>query len=90
MPRYFLHVRNGFGFAPDEEGQELPGIREARTVAIAGARSLLMAEVATGRLDLRGRVEIADESGGLIETVEFRDAVAIESGELPEGPDGEP
>jgi hypothetical protein len=87
MPRFFFHVRDALGFAEDEEGMELPGIAEARYAAVAGARSLLSAEVGIGELDLRGRIEIADTSGSLVETVRFEDVIAVRTGELGSGQD---
>jgi len=83
VPRFHLHVRNGFGFAEDEEGQDLADPDHARAVAIDGARSLLASELATGRLDLRGQVEIADANGHLLEVVPFEEAVEIRTGPLP-------
>jgi hypothetical protein len=35
-----------------------------------------------GDLDLRGRIEIADEQGALVETIRFEDVVAVRTGEL--------
>ena len=45
MPRYYMHVHNGGGFAPDEEGRELADVETAMAEAVKGARSLLSAEV---------------------------------------------
>ena len=81
MPRFFFHVRDSQGYAEDEEGLDLPGIAEAREAAIAGARSLLSAEVSTGELDLRGRIEIAGGDGP-VETIRFEDVVDVRTGEL--------
>ena len=83
MPHFFLHIRNGFGFAEDEEGQDLPGIDEAHKAAIEGARSLLSEEVEHGSLDLRGQIEVMDPEGSLLEVVRFSDVIHIRTGELP-------
>jgi hypothetical protein len=82
MPRFFFHVRDALGYAEDDEGLDLPGMAEARDAAVAGARSLLSAEVTVGGLDLRGRIEVADEMGSLIETIRFEDVVEVRTGEL--------
>ena len=85
MPRYFFHVRDSLGYAEDDEGLELPGMAEARDAAVSGARSLLSAEVTAGALDLRGRIEVADEAGSLIETIRYEDVLAVRTGELGSG-----
>ena len=81
MPRFFFHVRDAQGYAEDDEGLDLPGMAEARYAAVAGARSLLSAEVTAGELDLRGSIEIVGEEGP-IETIRFEDVVAVRTEEL--------
>ena len=83
MPRFYFQIRDGFGFAPDEEGQELPSIEEARAVAVEGARSLLGAGVEEGRLDIRGSILMKDNQDQLLETVRFEDVVEVMKGPLP-------
>jgi hypothetical protein len=83
MPRFYYHVRNGFGFAEDEEGVELADLEAAKQHAIEGARSLRSADVAEGELDLRGRIEITDAAGACVLVLPFRDALRIRDGELP-------
>lgn len=89
MPRFFFHVRNGMGFALDEEGAELDDLRAAKQHAIEGARSLMSAEVAKGELDLRGRIEVTDAEGQCILILRFGEAVRIRDGELPSEPKGD-
>lgn len=83
MPRYHFNIRNGFGFAADEEGQELTSDKEARVLAIRGARSLMSAEVMEGVLDLDGQIEVTDDRNDEVMTVRFRDAVRVHQGNLP-------
>jgi hypothetical protein len=77
MPRYFLNIRNCYSFVRDEEGYELPGVDEVHRAAVHGALSLLSHEVAEGKLDLRGAIEVTDEEGDLVLIVPFRDALKI-------------
>jgi hypothetical protein len=77
MARFFLHVRNGTGFARDEEGQELPHLEAAVRKAIEGIRGILSEEVRHGSLDLCGRIEIADEHGDLLRSTRFAEALAL-------------
>ncbi|MEA3014609.1 MAG: hypothetical protein QOD42_3154 [Sphingomonadales bacterium] len=80
MARFYLHVINGGGRAPDEEGVELADAQAAAARAVEGIRSILADEAKTGRMDLDGRIEIADESGAIVRTVPFEDALEIRPG----------
>jgi hypothetical protein len=83
MPRFYLHIVDSFGRAPDEEGREFGSVQEARKEAVKGARSLLIGELEHGRLDLRGRIEVADDRQGVADVVQFADVVEIVRGQLP-------
>jgi hypothetical protein len=83
MPRFYLHIHDRIGFASDDEGREQASVEEARDEAVKGARSLLSADVADGRLDLRGRIEVMDGHGQLLDVVPFEEVVEIVTGELP-------
>jgi hypothetical protein len=78
MPRFYFHLYNDL-VAMDEEGLELPDLAAARETAKANIRDI-MAELVKedGRVTLQHRVEIADETGAIVATVPFRDAVAVE------------
>jgi hypothetical protein len=73
--RYYLHLHNQIGSAFDEEGQELLDLAAARDQALAGIRSVLSEEIRAGTLDLRGRIEIADGAGQVLEIVPFTAAI---------------
>ena len=88
MPRFYFHLHNGLGLTRDEEGSNLETTAPAEAQAVAGARSLLSSEVCDGTLDLRGRIEVTDETGRPLFTTHFRDVVEIVDGELP--PSGAP
>ena len=83
MERYHFNVRNGTGYTEDEEGQELSDPDKARAIAVEGARSLLSAEALTGDLDLRGRIEVTDESGTVVNIVDFGDVLSVRTGPIP-------
>lgn len=76
MPHYFLHQRNEI-YVPDDEGEDFADLRAARDKAVIGTRSILSEEVKTGSLDLRGAIEIADESGAIVAVVPFEEIVTI-------------
>jgi hypothetical protein len=66
MPRYFFHLHNDID-ALDEEGVELVDLDAAR----ARARHSV-------HLVLDHHIDIADESGAILETVRFGDVVTVE------------
>lgn len=77
MPRYFFHVRNGDSLIQDLEGIDLPDLDAARIEALEGARSLLSETVRTGGVLDGQRFEIVDESGQVLDTLSFRDALRL-------------
>lgn len=77
MARYFLHITNRIGFAADEEGVETDTLAGAVEQAKEGIRSIISDEAVQGRIDLNGRVDIADESGTVRQIVPFADAFEI-------------
>ena len=83
MPHFYFNIRNGMGYVPDDEGRELADDEIARAEAVKGARSLLSAEILQGRLDLRGRIEVADGRRQTVMAVAFNEVVEIVDGELP-------
>ena len=88
MPRYYFHVRNSSGHLGDAEGEELPTIEAARSVAIAAIRSIISDESKTGKVDLRGRIEVTDEDGATLLLVPFSDAIEVRTGPPPSDPEG--
>ena len=77
MPRYYFHVHDD-DVEIDLVGLEFPDAEAARGDALRGARDLASDEVARGYLKLHHRVEVQDESGAVIASIAFRDAVAVE------------
>ena len=76
MPRYFFHLHNDID-AFDEEGRDLPGLQDARAVAIQEARDMAAESVKLGRLTLSHYVAVTDKSGTTVFTTSFREAVQI-------------
>ena len=77
MPLFHLNLRNASVKADDEEGVDVADMDAARDQAIAGIRGFLSHEVITGKLDLRGQIDITDESGASVMIVPFSDAVTV-------------
>jgi hypothetical protein len=75
MPRYFFHVRDGSDLSRDEEGQECPDTEAARREAINSNREMLSERLLHGgALDHR-QIEIADETGHVVEVVRTTDVL---------------
>jgi len=77
VPRYFFNLYNDVT-AMDPEGMELPDLAAARAEAITNIRGLLTEDVLRGRIVLRHRIEIADESQAVVDKVAYGEAVEIE------------
>lgn len=77
MPRYFFHLHNDV-VAMDEEGVDLPDREAARANGIKEAREIMLETVSQGRINFSHRIDIADESGAVLESVTFGEAVAVE------------
>ena len=77
MPIFYFHLYNEV-VACDREGQELADEAAAHVVAVDSARDMAAAGVRKGDLHLDHRIEVEDESGRIVFTVHFRDAVKVE------------
>jgi hypothetical protein len=76
MPRFYFHLTNQVS-ARDEEGRELADLDEAVAAATFDIRSILGEDVSRGRIDLRGRIDIADETQTILRSIGFADAVQL-------------
>ncbi|MDX3899174.1 MAG: hypothetical protein QHC40_01435 [Sphingobium sp.] len=81
MARFYLHLHNRTGLVPDEEGTELPDLDAARQIAVDAIRDLISEEARSGLIDLRGYIEIAEESGKAAVRIAFSSAVDLHLGE---------
>jgi hypothetical protein len=77
MPHYFFHLYNGI-VTSDDEGLDLPDLQAARANGIKEAREMMIETVAEGWINLSHRIDIADESGAVLATVSFAEAVRVE------------
>ena len=81
MPLYYFHVREGSTLNRDEEGQDLPNAEAARREAISSVREILGEKLLHGG-SLNGRtIEIADETGHVVDEISSRD-VLFRKGQL--------
>lgn len=76
MPVFYFHVRSEGSVLQDDEGIDLPDRDAAGTEAAASARDIVAERVKSGKpFGLDDVFEITDESGQLVLTVPFREAV---------------
>ena len=81
MPRYFFHVREGGDISRDLEGQELPDAEAARREAICAGREILGEKLLHGGALNHRTIEIADETGHVVDVVNVND-VLFKSGKF--------
>ena len=75
MPRYFFHVREGGDLFRDTEGQDLPNADAARNEAVAATREILGEKLLHGGSLNHRSIEIADETGHVVDEINSRDAL---------------
>jgi hypothetical protein len=73
MPRYYFHVREGSTLSRDAEGQELPDAEAARQEAISATREILGDKLLHGGSLNNRAIEIADETGHVVDEISTRD-----------------
>lgn len=77
MARYFFHLRNDLN-VDDQEGVELPNLAAALDHAVRSAVEMAAVSVVDHRhINLGHRIEVADETGTVLEVVRFGDVVRV-------------
>ena len=74
MARYFFHLRDGDDQLLDPDGVELADQKAIEAAALTAARDTLSHELRAGRLDLRYRIDVEDERGTLVHSIELAEA----------------
>jgi hypothetical protein len=73
--RYYFHIVTSVGKICEPEGSELPDLDAARAEAIEDARALMSDAVRMGQDVSAFAMEICDESGEVVMTLQFIDAI---------------
>jgi hypothetical protein len=76
VPRYFFHLYND-EIAMDEEGKVLPDLGAAHANGVKEAREMMLDTVTEGRINFSHRIDIADETGAVLASVTFGEAVRV-------------
>ena len=80
MPHYYFDLHNDMDVV-DSEGRDFPDLQAAQSTAFKEAREMICASVTRdGRIDLRHRIDLRDESGAVVCVVHFEDAVTVTRG----------
>ena len=77
MPHYRLNLYNATGQSEDAEGADYRDLAAARAAAIDGIRSILSAEALDGEINLHGHLEIVDDAGTVLDTIDFADVLKV-------------
>ena len=76
VPRYFMHLIDSTDVLLDPDGMVIPPEMVER-VALRAARDCMAGDVQNGRLDLRYRIDVHNESGMVVHQLAFADAVQV-------------
>jgi hypothetical protein len=76
MPRYFMHLRAPSDEVPDHDGVIMPDEAVARTALLA-ARDCMAYDLRSGRVELKYWIDVQNEQGEIVHTLQFADAVEI-------------
>lgn len=76
MPRYFTHLIDGEDRTLDPDGKEMPAEAVERH-ALLNARGCIAEDAKEGLIDLHYRIEVHDETGAIVHSLAFADAVKI-------------
>jgi hypothetical protein len=75
MPRFYFNFRNGDLLAKDDEGQDLSGLEEAKTIALVAARELVADNVKAAAKYPLLAVIITNDAGEELVTIPAKDVL---------------
>ena len=76
MAHYFMHLRDSVDEVLDPDGMEMPA-EAVPGAALMAARDCIAGDVKNGKIDLHYRIDVHDESGKLVHSLSFADAVEV-------------
>lgn len=77
MSLYFFHLCDGRDTLIDPDGRELGEPNQVADAAMKEARAMISQDALSGRIMLDQYIEVRDDSGKLIHSLSFRDAVTV-------------
>jgi hypothetical protein len=77
-----FHLNDRGRLVPDDEGAEFETIDDAREEALAAAREMMAERIILGRPLFNVSFMLTTETGDLLTTVRWEDALVVETGDL--------
>lgn len=77
MQIYYFHLRDGTDVLLDSEGLMLLDIDAAIATALREARAIIGADALEGRIELDQRIDVEDERGVIVHSLQFEEAVQV-------------
>lgn len=74
MARYSMHLRDGTEKLLDPRPLEFPSLEMLRTAVQVSARDLLDRDAGNGILDFRFRIDVEDEGGAIVYSLQLEHA----------------
>jgi uncharacterized protein DUF6894 len=81
MKIYYFHLCDGTDVLLDPEGRWLPDMNAVIALALVEARSIIGAEALEGSIKMSQHIDVHDEKGTLVHSLQFEDAVQVTRGE---------
>jgi hypothetical protein len=75
MPKFFITYQRGDLIAKDDEGQDYPGLEEARAAALASAREILADNIRSATHRPLDAIIITNESGDELMMISAKDVL---------------
>jgi hypothetical protein len=72
-----MHLRNGIDECLDPEGKEFEGLQSLRRAVMFTVRDLMAGDVRTGTIDFRFRIDAENETGNIVYSLPFNQALSI-------------
>ncbi len=77
MPLYYFHLQDGSSRLPDRQGVPLPDSEAAWYQGIRSAREIIDRDLQAGRVTGDGLVDIVNEAGEQVCTVQLQEVIAL-------------
>jgi hypothetical protein len=77
MSVFYFHLQEGGMRSVDREGVELVNVDEAEGMAVRSARSIMAADVMTGRLSLESYIDVVSWEGERVRRIVFGKVLQI-------------
>lgn len=81
---YYFHLRDGVDILLDEEGRHFASVADIASASLRDVRYLIAEDAMRGRIDFNQHLDVENEAGEIVHSLEFADAVEI----VPRGAQG--